>query len=247
MDQVLFVLHEGAISQWWLNRGKLSLATLKGLSRLEFSDASAPQFWDWWVEDNNAEGDSFDAIFLSSSKAGFGDLPKCFLPDSRNESAWTLEKLSLLANEPMFSGQSLAFVCGKNSRLATGASEGETPLKLVIQSSLKFTLPKDEPKKEAAKPEPAKPVVKPTPSGIIGDSYNDSEALKLAVGDELKGTIVKIFNAMKRNYVKVDGLKEQVCFKSIDTTKFAVGDEVSLTVTKVDDEAKKVLFAVVKE
>ena len=58
--------------------------------------------------------------------------------------------------------------------------------------------------------------------------------------------IVKIFNAMKRNYVKVEDLKEQVCFKSTDTTKFVVGDEVSLTVTKVDEEAKKVLFSVVK-
>lgn len=242
MDQVLFVLHEGAISQWWLNRGKLSLATLKGLSRLEFSDASAPQFWDWWVEDNNAEGDSFDAIFLSSSKAGFGDLPKCFQPDSKDESAWTLEKLSLLANEPMFSGQALTFICGKNSSLAVGTSESETPIKLVIQSSLAFTLPKDEPKKEATKPEPVKPVAKPTPSGIVGDSYNDPEALKLSVGDELKGTIVKIFNAIKRNYVKVEGLKDQVCFKSTDKTKFAVGDQVLLTVTKVDEAASKVFF-----
>ena len=79
---------------------------------------------------------------------------------------------------------------------------------------------------------------------IIGDSYNDPEALKLSVGDELKGTIVKIFNAMKRNYVKVEGLKEQVCFKSPDNAKFAVGDQVALTVTKVDEAAKKVLFVI---
>ena len=96
------------------------------------------------------------------------------------------------------------------------------------------------------KSEPAKPVAKPTPSSIVGDSYNDPEALKLSVGDELKGTIVKIFNAMKRNYVKVEGLNEQICFKSIDTTKFAVGDTVSMIVTKVDEATEKVLFAVVK-
>ena len=107
----------------------------------------------------------------------------------------------------------------------------------LLLSSCKFTLPKSE---------PAKPVAKPTPSSIVGDSYNDPEALKLSVGDELKGTIVKIFNAMKRNYVKVEGLNEQICFKSIDTTKFAVGDTVSMIVTKVDEATEKVLFAVVK-
>ena len=108
-------------------------------------------------------------------------------------------------------------------------------------------MPKDEPKKAVVKPEPAKPVAKPTPSGIIGDSYNDPEALKLSVGDELKGTIVKIFNAMKRNYVKVEGLREQVCFKSTDKTKFAVGDEVSLTVTKVDESERRVFYTIAKQ
>ena len=124
-------------------------------------------------------------------------------------------------------------------------AQGDTVETYSLTSSLKFTLPKDEPKKAVVKPEPAKPVAKPTPSGIIGDSYNDPEALKLSVGAELKGTIVKIFNAMKRNYVKVEGLKDQVCFKSTDKTKFAVGDQVLLTVTKVDEAAKKVLFAVI--
>ena len=107
----------------------------------------------------------------------------------------------------------------------------------LLLSSCKFTLPKSE---------PAKPVAKPTPSSIVGDSYNDPEALKLSVGDELKGTIVRIFNAMKRNYVKVEGLKEQVCFKSHDTAKFTIGDNVVLMVTKVDVDAKTVLFTVVK-
>ena len=66
------------------------------------------------------------------------------------------------------------------------------------------------------------------------------------MGDELNGTIVKIFNVMKRNYVKVEGLKEQVCFKSTDKAKFAVGDQVVLTVAKVDETVKRVLFEVVK-
>lgn len=87
---------------------------------------------------------------------------------------------------------------------------------------------------------------KPAPksTGIIGDSYNDPAALKLSVGDELKGSIVKIFNAVKRNYVKVEGLKGEVCFKSANAKEFAVGDKIKLMVTKVDAESKKVLFSV---
>ena len=150
--------------------------------------------------------------------------------------------LGKLVNDAEFKGKGLVLSQGKNRFTL---ADGDAPECYSLTSSLKFALPKEEPKKEVAKSEPVKPVAKPTPSGIVGDSYNDSEALKLAVGDELNGTIVKIFNAMKRNYVKVEGLKEQVCFKSTDTAKFAVGDEVSLTVTKVDADAKKVLYDIV--
>ncbi len=149
-----------------------------------------------------------------------------------------------MSNDAEFENKGIVLSQGKTKFTLI---EGDAPECYSLTSSLKFALPKEEPKKEVVKPEPAKLVAKQAPSGIVGDCYNDPEALKLSVGDELKGTIVKIFNAMKRNYVKVDGLKEQVCFKSIDTTKFAVGDQVTLTVTKVDEAAKKVLFAVVKD
>ena len=237
MKQILFVLKEGRIAFWKYSRGSLARGTLNGNRWNDFTSS----YWDEWSEANQA-GDSVDAILLSDKPNGFGALPE-WLQGGTDPSAWTVELLSKMSKDAEFSAKGLVLSQGKtNFTLA----QGDTVETYSLTSSLKFTLPKDEPKKAVVKPEPAKPVAKPTPSGIIGDSYNDPEALKLSVGDELKGTIVKIFNAMKRNYVKVEGLKEQVCFKSPDTMKFAVGDQVSLTVTKVDEAAKKVLFAVVK-
>ena len=237
MKQVLFVLKEGQIAFWKYSRGSLARGTLNGNRWNDFTSS----YWDEWSEANQA-GDLVDAILLSDKPNGFGALPE-WLQGGTDPSAWTVELLSKMSKDAEFSAKGLVLSQGKtNFTLA----QGDTVETYSLTSSLKFTLPKDEPKKAVVKPEPVKPVAKPTPSGIIGDSYNDPEALKLSVGDELKGTIVKIFNAMKRNYVKVEGLKEQVCFKSTDATKFTVGDQVSLTVTKVDEAAKKVLFAVVK-
>lgn len=236
MKQVLFVLKEGQIAFWKYSRGSLSRGTLNGNRWNDFS----PSYWDDWSEANQA-GDSVDAILLSDKSNGFGALPG-WLQGGKGSSAWTVEILSKLSNDAEFSDKGLVLSQGK-AKFTLAQSDTVETYSLI--SSLKFALPKDEPKKEVAKPEPAKPVAKPAPSGIIGDSYNDPEALKLSVGDELKGTIVKIFNAMKRNYVKVEGLKEQVCFKSTEETKFAVGDEVSLTVTNVDECAKRVLFRII--
>ena len=235
MQQVLFVLKEGRIAFWKYSRGSLVRSTLNGNRWNDFT----PSYWDEWSEANQA-GDLVDAILLSGKPNGFGSLPD-WLQESSEASAWTIALLGKLAKDAEFKDKGLVLSQGKNK---FALADGDIVETYLLTTSLKFTLPKDEPKKAAAKPEPVKPIAKPTPSGIIGDSYNDPEALKLSVGDELKGTIVKIFNAMKRNYVKVDGLKEQVCFKPTDTTKFAVGDEVSLKVTKVDEATKKVLFEV---
>ena len=236
MKQILFVLKEGQIAFWKYSRGSLSRGTLNGNCWNDFT----PNYWDEWSEANQA-GDSVDAFLLSDRPSAFGTLPD-WLQESSEASAWTIALLGKLSNDAEFSGKGLVLSQGKTKFTL---ADGDAPECYSLTSSLKFTLPKEEPKKEAAKPEPGKPVAKSTPSGIIGDSYNDPEALKLSVGDELKGTIVKIFNAMKRNYVKGEGLKEQVCFKSTDKTKFAVGDEVMLTVVKVDKEAKKVLYDIV--
>lgn len=235
MKQILFVLKEGQIAFWKYSRGSLARGTLNGNRWNDF----APSYWDEWSEANQA-GDLVDAILLSDKPNGFGPLPE-WLQEHSDASAWTVALLGKLVNDAEFKGKGLVLSQGKTKFTL---SEGDAPECYSLTSSLKFAPPKDEPKKDAAKPEPAKPVAKQMSSGIIGDSYNDPEALKLSVGDELKGMIVKIFNAMKRNYVKVEGLKEQVCFKSTDTTKFVVGDEVSLTVTKVDEATKKVLFDV---
>lgn len=238
MKQVLFVLKEGRIAFWKYSRGSLVRSTLNGNSWNDFT----PSYWDEWSEANQA-GDLVDAILLSDKPNAFGTLPE-WLQGGEDPSAWTVELLSKMSNDAEFSDKGLVLSQGKTKFTLAQGDAVET---YSLTSSLKFTLPKDAPKKEVAKPEPTKPVAKPAPSGIIGDSYNDPEALKLSVGDELKGTIVKIFNAMNRNYVKVEGLKEQVCFKPTDTTKFAVGDQVTLTVTKVDEDAKRVLYAVVND
>lgn len=228
MGQVLFVLKEGQVAFWKISRGSLVRGTLSGNRWNDFTSS----YWDEWSEANQV-GDSVDAILLSDKPNGFGTLPE-WLQDRSEPSAWTVALLGKLANDAEFKDKGLVLSQRKAKFTLVSGDPVETYLLL---SSCKFTLPKSE---------PAKPVAKPTPSSIVGDSYNDPEALKLSVGDELKGTIVKIFNAMKRNYVKVEGLNEQICFKSIDTTKFAVGDTVSMIVTKVDEATEKVLFAVVK-
>ena len=228
MGQVLFVLKEGQVAFWKISRGSLVCGTLSGNRWNDFTSS----YWDEWSEANQV-GDSVDAILLSDKPNGFGTLPE-WLQDRSEPSAWTVALLGKLANDAEFKDKGLVLSQRKAKFTLVSGDPVESYLLL---SSCKFTLPKSE---------PAKPVAKPTPSSIVGDSYNDPEALKLSVGDELKGTIVRIFNAMKRNYVKVEGLKEQVCFKSHDTAKFTIGDNVVLMVTKVDVDAKTVLFTVVK-
>ena len=228
MGRVLFVLKEGQVAFWKISRGSLVCGTLSGNRWNDFTSS----YWDEWSEANQV-GDSVDAILLSDKPNGFGTLPE-WLQDRSEPSAWTVALLGKLANDAEFKDKGLVLSQRKAKFTLVSGDPVESYLLL---SSCKFTLPKSE---------PAKPVAKPTPSSIVGDSYNDPEALKLSVGDELKGTIVRIFNAMKRNYVKVEGLKEQVCFKSHDTAKFTIGDNVVLMVTKVDVDAKTVLFTVVK-
>lgn len=235
MKQVLFVLKEGQIAFWKYSRGSLARGTLNGNRWNEFT----PSYWDGWSEVNLA-GDSVDVILLSDKPNGFDPLPD-WLQERKDESAWTLSLLGKLANDDEFKGKGLVLSQGKVKFALAVGNPVET---YSLSSSLKFSLPKDEPKKEVVKPEPAKPVAKPAPSGIIGDSYNDPEALKLSAGDELKGVVEKIFVALKRNYVRVDGLEQQVCFKSADAKDFTIGAEVRLTVTAVDKAAKSVLFSV---
>ena len=177
MGRVLFVLKEGQVAFWKISRGSLVRGTLSGNRWNDFTSS----YWDEWSEANQV-GDSVDAILLSDKPNGFGTLPK-WLQDRSEPSAWTVALLGKLANDAEFKDKGLVLSQRKAKFTLVSGDPVETYLLL---SSCKFTLPKSE---------PAKPVAKPTPSSIVGDSYNDPEALKLSVGDELKGTIVKIFNA----------------------------------------------------
>ena len=234
MKQILFVLKEGQIAFWKYSRGSLARGTLNGNRWNEYT----PSFWNEWCEVNQPD-ELEDAILLSDTPSGFGELPTWLKGEGKEPSEWSVDTLAKLANDSDYEGKGLEIHQGKTKY---ALSMGSTVDVYSLASSLKFVLPKEAPK--PVEPEPPKPIVKT--SDIIGDNYNDPEALNLAVGEERKGVIVSIFKVMKRNYVEVDGLKEQVCFKANDKTNFDIGDTVTLTVTKVDEAAKKVLFAIAK-
>ena len=235
MKQVLFVLKAGQVAFWKYSRGSLARGTLNGNRWNEYT----PSFWNEWCEVNQP-GELEDAILLSDTPSGFGELPTWLKGEGKEPSEWSVDTLAKLANDSDYEGKGLEIHQGKTKY---ALSMGSTVDVYSLASSLKFVLPKEAPK--PVEPEPPKPIVKT--SDIVGDSYNDPEALNLAVGEERKGVIVSIFKAMKRNYVEVDGLKEQVRFKANDNTNFAVGDKVTLTVIEVGVEAKKVLFSVARK
>lgn len=229
MRQILFVLRGGQIAFWKMTNRGLVRGTLRGERWTDYTS----EYWSEWAEATQ-NTDEVDAILLVESSAKISALPHWLEEVNATPSAWTLDQLAELEDDVEFEDKGLVLSQRKAKFTLVAGDPVET---YSLLSSCKFTLPRSV---------PAKPVAKPPLSGIIGDSYNDPEALKLSVGDELKGTIVKIFNAMKRSYVKVEGLKEQVCFKAAGPAKFTNGDKVALMVTKVDVDAKTVLFTVVK-
>lgn len=237
MSQILFVLKDGQVAFWKYSRGCLVRATLKGNRWNDFTS----DYWSDW-KDANQIGDSVDAILLASTQDDFGALPN-WLQKSKDSSAWTTDVLSKLAKDADFTGKGIVLSLGENKYTLVPGDPTEC---YSLISSFAFTLPKELVKA----PEPSKPVEKkpepPKSTGIIGDSFNDPEALKLSVGAKLNGVVEKIFKAMKRNYVRVEGLKEQVCFKSVDEKNFNIGDNVALTVTTIDNESNRVLFSIEK-
>ena len=247
MNQVLFVLKGGQVSYWKFRQNRLTRGALNGESECDYT----PEYWDEWRSANQVSG-GLDALFLSDEKSGWGTLPDYLSSETKAASAWTMDELKSLVNkmsaETDSSNLAVELVQGK-TKFIFGEVSSENKITFYLAANQKFALPKDEPKKETTKPALKKEIAKPTPksTGVIGDSYNDPEALKLAVGTELQGEVVSIFKAMRRNYVKVEGLKEQVCFKSNDTKDFAIGDKVALIVTSVDEESKKVLFQTAKK
>lgn len=202
MEQILFVLRNGKISQWNLSRGKLVAATVRGQHNVPYSAETANAYWDEWKEDNMvASGDVYDAIFLSEHLDDFGELPKWICANSTNKSAWTFEHLSLLAKENEFA-QGVCLVQGNIKRLI-GTEKADDVIKLCLKSSFAFTLPKEvaKPKAPVQSEESTK---QPTEEVIIADSYNDAKALMLKVGDKVVCVITRVSSLRGCCYLKSD-------------------------------------------
>lgn len=218
MEQVLFVLHDGKISQWNLSRGKLAAVTVRGQHKVPYSAETAKAYWDDWKEDNQVvKGEVYDAIFLSYAPNDFGALPKWICANSKDKSAWTIEQLSLLASEAEYKETGFCLVQGKVKRFIGTANE-DTAMTLYLKSSLMFILPKEETKRHVAKIEPkneSQKVEKEAPvaadCGLTADCLaSDEKAQKLKVGDTISGKIVKLSQVRNRCFIDSDSLSQQL-------------------------------------
>ena len=209
MEQILFVLHGGKISQWNLSRGKLEAVKSHGLLQMSYSVETAKTYWNDWKEDNQVmDGDVYDAIFLSGEADDFGDLPKWICADFEAKSAWTFEQLSLLANEPAFKESGLCLVQGKVKRLV-GTDKADKAVVLQMKSSLAYALPK-EPPKPVAKPEPKK-APPPKPIELAADCLGTDEKAKgLKAGDTLSGVVKTLSAVRNRCFVDSECLSDQL-------------------------------------
>ena len=209
MEQVLFVLQDGKISQWNLSRGKLAAVNNRGRSHVPYAAETAKAYWDDWKEDNQVvDGDVYDALFLSGGSNDFGKLPKWICANAKDKSAWTFEQLSLLANEADFKKTGLCLVQGKVKRLV-GTDKAEKAVALQVKSSLAYALPK-EPPKPVAKPEPKKaPPAKPIE--LAADCLGTDEKAKgLKAGDTLSGVVKTLSVVRNRCFVESEGLSDQM-------------------------------------
>lgn len=214
MEQVLFMLRDGKISQWNLSRGKLVAATVRGQHNVPYSAETANAYWGEWKEDNMvASGDVYDAIFLSESPDDFGELPKWICANSSDKSAWTFELLSLLVSEAEYKRTGLCLVQGNVKRLI-GTEKADGAIKLFLKSSLAFTLLEKEPKPKVPESKASKQST-PAVSSASGnaDSYNDPKALSLKVGDKIEGTVTSVLSALNRCYIKSDKAEQLIRVK----------------------------------
>ena len=198
MRQILFILKKGQIAFWKYSRGSLARGTLNGNRWNDF----APSYWDEWSEANQA-GDSVDAILLSDKSDGYGELPS-WLQESSEASAWTVALLGKLANDAEFKDKGLVLSQGK---MKFTLAEGDAPECYSLTSSLKFALPKEEPKKETANPE-AKLVVenvKKYKADVFLLSKSDRQ---FKVGDKCIGKYFKLSALKNAVYLRIDGVKD---------------------------------------
>lgn len=238
MKQILFVYRNGQIAFWKVTSRGLVRSGIHGERWTDYT----PDYWTSWADATQIT-DALDAILLVESSAKIDVLPGWLEEPDSEPSAWTLDQLADLTEDAEFEESGIELVQGK---IRYQLASGDPLVSYNLMTSAKFKLPKPEAAKVETqkKAEPKKAASKPkTAPGLIGDSYNDPAALKLSVGDTLQGVVEKVFVALKRNYVRVEGLKQQVCIKTDDAKAFAVGDKVSLTVTKVEEESKRVLFS----
>lgn len=264
MEQILFVLRSGKILQWNLLRGKLVAVTVRGQHKVPYSAETSKAYWDEWKEDNMvAEGDVYDAIFLSDAPNDFGELPKWICANSKDESAWTIEQLSLLANEAEYKEKGLCLVQGKVKRLI-GTGKADDAIKLCLKSSLAFTLPKEEKKPKPPEPKESKKSdvagedsdvkarIGPSSNVFIGGSYNDVKASLLKIGDKINCTVVSIRTARGFCYLVSDKTSELIRVKldatnktlSAKTSIFSGGMKLLAEVVSVKDQVVEYKIAI---
>ena len=209
MEQVLFVLNDGKISQWNLSRRKLAAVNNRGRSHVPYSEETAKAYWDDWKEDNQVvDGDVYDALFLSGDPNDFGKLPKWICANAKDKSAWTFELLSLRANETDFKKTGLCLVQGKVKRLV-GTDKADGAVMLQVKSSLAYALPK-EPPKPVAKPEPKK-TPPPKPIELAADCLGaDEKAKGLKAGDTISGVVKTLSVVRNRCFVESKSLSDQM-------------------------------------
>jgi len=256
MEQVLFVLHDGKISQWNLSRGRLKAATIGGLHQVPYSAETSQKYWEDWKKYNNvSDKDDYDTIFLSDGPNDFDKLPKWICVGSKEKSAWTCEQLSILAQEEYFNQTSLCLVQGKIKHLI-GTDKPDTAVVLHVRSSHAFALPdgtaiKKSPGRES-KCNPERISVSspnsPTATNVfVGDSYKDVRALQLKVGDKFPGKIEKYCSLLGCCYVKTSKTNDLIKVRLQFTNKtlsarssiFTVSKEVMVEVVSVEAERVK--------
>lgn len=235
MKQVLFVLIEGRIAFWKYSRGSLVRSTLNGNRWNDF----APSYWDEWSEANQADG-LVDAILLSDKPNAFGTLPD-WLQGGKDSSAWTIELLSKMSKDVEFSDKGLVLSQGKTKFTL---AQGDTVETYSLTSSLKFTLPKDGPKKDAAKHEDKQVVenVKKYKADVFLLSKSDRQ---FKIGDKCIGKFFKLSVLKNAVYLRIDGVKDLaklnlrservISHPHVDSVVWNEGKAVELCVVSIDE------------
>ena len=142
MDQILFVLKDGKISQWNLSRGKLEAVKSLGLLQVPYSAETAKAYWDGWKEDNQVvDGDVYDAIFLSDDEDLLSTLPPSFtLHREERLSRWTIKQLSLLSRESDFVNRGIYVIQENLRHTLSPSSSSDDELIFFLRSTCGFSL-----------------------------------------------------------------------------------------------------------